>query len=166
MSNCRNFKFHCHLLGYVRSSSPFWQQWLQVSRNIKLYHFSGIWGPNRHLSLKITNYLPIFRLRKPLKTSTRLAGHRIWPRDLPNASLVRYHGATSLGFIKSCFSAKSRNRIKKMSRVQIPVPTNLTGVFSWFSSIIKANAGLDFHYHDPFDHYPSNSYIIKLNQWT
>ena len=38
--------------------------------------------------------------------------------------------------------------------------------FSWFSSIIKANAGLDFHYHDPFDHYSSNSYIIKLNQWT
>ena len=35
-------------------------------------------------------------------------------------------------------------------------------VFSWISSIIKANAGLDFHYHDPFDHYSSNSYIIKL----
>ena len=32
--------------------------------------------------------------------------------------------------------------------------------FSWFSSIIKANAGLDFHYHDPFDHFSSNSYII------
>ena len=27
---------------------------------------------------------------------------------------------------------------------------------------IKANAGLDFHYHDPFHHYSSNSYIIKL----
>ena len=36
---------------------------------------------------------------------------------------------------------------------EVPVPTNLTGVFSWFSSVIKANAGLDFHYHDPFDHY-------------
>ena len=46
------------------------------------------------------NYL-ILRLRKPLKTSTRLAGHGIWTRDLPNASLVRYHGATSLG--SSCF---------------------------------------------------------------
>ena len=34
--------------------------------------------------------------------------------------------------------------------------------FSWFSSVIKANAGLDFHYHDPFDHDSSNSYIIKL----
>ena len=45
---------------------------------------------------------------------------------------------------------------------EIPVPTNLTEVFSWFSSIIKAIAGLDFHYHDPFDHYSSNSYIIKL----
>ena len=36
------------------------------------------------------------------------------------------------------------------------------GFFSWFSSVIKANAELDFHYHDPFDHYSSNSYIIKL----
>ena len=35
-------------------------------------------------------------------------------------------------------------------------------VLSWFSSIIKANAGLDFHYHDPFNHYSLNSYIIKL----
>ena len=34
--------------------------------------------------------------------------------------------------------------------------------FSWFSSVIKANTGLDFHYHDSFDHYSSNSYIIKL----
>ena len=48
------------------------------------------------------------------------------------------------------------------SRVQISVPTNLTGVFSWFSSIFKVNAGLDFHYHDPFAHYSLNSYIIKL----
>ena len=47
-------------------------------------------------------------------------------------------------------------------RVLIPVPSNLTGVFSWFSSIIKADAELDFHYHDPFDHYSSNSYITKL----
>ena len=34
--------------------------------------------------------------------------------------------------------------------------------FSWFSSIIKVNAGLDFHYHDPFDRYSSDSCIIKL----
>ena len=34
--------------------------------------------------------------------------------------------------------------------------------FLWFSSVIKANVELDFHYHDPFDHYSSNSYIIKL----
>ena len=31
------------------------------------------------------------------KTSVRLVGTGIWSRDLPNASLVRYHGATSLG---------------------------------------------------------------------
>ena len=32
------------------------------------------------------------------KTSVRLVGTGIWTRDLPNASLVRYHGATSLGY--------------------------------------------------------------------
>ena len=30
------------------------------------------------------------------KTSVRLVGTGIWTRDLPNASLVRYHGASSL----------------------------------------------------------------------
>ena len=30
------------------------------------------------------------------KRSVRLVGTGIWTRDLPNASLVRYHGATSL----------------------------------------------------------------------
>ena len=33
------------------------------------------------------------------KTPVRLVGTGIWTRDLPNASLVRYHGATSLGTI-------------------------------------------------------------------
>ena len=33
------------------------------------------------------------------KTSVRLIGTGIRTRDLPNASLVRYHGATSLGKI-------------------------------------------------------------------
>ena len=45
------------------------------------------------------------------------------------------------------------------SLVKIPVPTNLTEVFSWFSSITMENAGLDFQYHDSFDHYSLNSYI-------
>ena len=35
-------------------------------------------------------------------------------------------------------------------------------VFSWFSSVIKASAELDFRYHVPFHHYSSNSHIIKL----
>ena len=43
-----------------------------------------------------------------------------------------------------------------------PGTTNLTEVFSWFPSVIKANAGLDFHYNDPFDHYSSNSNVKKL----
>ena len=34
------------------------------------------------------------------------------------------------------------------------------GFFVVFS-IIKANSGLHFHYHDPFDNYSSNSYINK-----
>ena len=83
------FKLHCHLLGNLSiRSSPFWQQWFQISSNSK---------PDICL-WKITNSLAILRLRKPLKTSTRLAGHGIWTRDLPNASLLRYHGATSLGY--------------------------------------------------------------------
>ena len=65
---------------------------------LNLYISSGIWGPTRHLPLKITNSLAILRLRKPLKTSTRLAGHGIWTRDLPNASLMLYHGVISLGW--------------------------------------------------------------------
>ena len=32
------------------------------------------------------------------KTPVRLVGTGIRNRDLPNASLVRYHGATSLGY--------------------------------------------------------------------
>ena len=31
------------------------------------------------------------------KTTVRLVGTGIWTRDLPNASLVRCHGASSLG---------------------------------------------------------------------
>ena len=46
---------------------------------------------------KPTQHLP-WRLRKiTKKTPVRLVGTGIWTRDLPNASLVRYHGATSLG---------------------------------------------------------------------
>ena len=37
------------------------------------------------------------------KTSVRLVGTVIWTRDLPNGSLVRYHGATSLGEISFIF---------------------------------------------------------------
>ena len=90
--------FQCHLLGYFRSEIVYhFDTIFRSCETLNLYICSGIWGPTRHLSLKITNSLAIFRLRKPLKTSTRLAGHVICTRDLPNASLVRYHGVTSLG---------------------------------------------------------------------
>ena len=70
-----DFKFHCHMFREI----------------LNCINSSGIWGPIRHSPLKITNSLAILRMRKPLKTSTMLAGHGIWTRDLPNASLVRYH---------------------------------------------------------------------------
>ena len=93
--------FHCHLLGYFGSEAVHHfvinNMVFRSCETLNLYISSGIWEPTRYLSLKITNSLVIFRLRKPLITLTRLAGHGIWTRDLPNASLVRYHGATSLG---------------------------------------------------------------------
>ena len=39
---------------------------------------------------------------KPRKNPVRLVGTGIRTRDLPNASLVRYHGATSLGKVSDC----------------------------------------------------------------
>ena len=51
--------------------------------------------------------------------------------------------------------------VTQWARVRSPVGTSYLGeVFSGFSSIIKANGGLDFHYHDPFHHYSSSPYII------
>ena len=73
------FKLHCHLLRNLShhfDNSGFRSQ---EAVNIKYcINNSGIWGPTLHLPLKITNSLVILRLRKPLKTSTRLAGHGIW----------------------------------------------------------------------------------------
>ena len=43
-----------------------------------------------------TQHLPWW-LRKAQKTPVRLVDTGIRTRDLPNASLERYHGATSLG---------------------------------------------------------------------
>ena len=100
--------FHCHLLGYFRSEIV--HHLVRSCETLNLYICSGIWGPTKHLSLKITNSLVIFRLRKPLETLTRLAGLGIWTRDLPNASLMRYHGATSLG--NSCIVWLAEQRIR------------------------------------------------------
>ena len=93
-------RFHCHLFGYLRSEIIHFvnNNRFRSCETLNLYICSGIWGAIRHLFLKITNSLVIFRLRKPLKTSTRLAGHGIWTRELPNANLVLYHGSTSLGY--------------------------------------------------------------------
>ena len=54
-------KFSRHLSFFVNNNG------FRYSETLNLYNFSGIWGPARHLSLKITNSLAIFRLTKPLK---------------------------------------------------------------------------------------------------
>ena len=48
---------------------------------------------------KPTQHLPWWLRKTTKKTPVRLAGTGIWTRDLPNANLVRYHGATSLGAV-------------------------------------------------------------------
>ena len=44
-----------------------------------------------------TQHLPWWLRKTTKKTPIRLVGTGIWTRDLPNASLERYHGASSLG---------------------------------------------------------------------
>ena len=44
-----------------------------------------------------TQHLPWWLRKNHEKTPARMVGTGIRTRDLPNASLVRYHGATSLG---------------------------------------------------------------------
>ena len=46
-----------------------------------------------------TQDLPSWLRKNHEKTPVRLVDTGIRTRDLPNASLVRYHGATSLGFL-------------------------------------------------------------------
>ena len=94
------FKLHCHLLGNL--SHHFDNNGIRSRETVNINIISIIveyWDQPDICLWKITNYLAILRLRKPLKTSTRLAGHRIWIRDLPNASLVRYQESTSLGLV-------------------------------------------------------------------
>ena len=54
-----------------------------------------------------TQHLPWWLRETTKKTSVRLVGTGIWTRDLPNASLVRYHAAISLGYISYCSFIKS-----------------------------------------------------------
>ena len=99
MSNYE-FRLHCHLLGHLRMQT-FTILTTMVSDLEKHYIVSLVveYGDQPDIYLwKITNSLGILRLRKPLETSTRLVGHGIWTRVLPNTSLVRYHGAHSPTF--------------------------------------------------------------------
>ena len=71
------------------------------------------------------------------------------PADCEIASTIKFLNAKSTAPIEIHHTGLEFGR----SRVQIPVPANLTGIFLWLPSAIKGNAGLDFHYNDPFDHY-------------
>ena len=53
-----------------------------------------------------TQHLPWWLRKTTKKNPVRLVGTGIWTRDLPNASLVGYHGAISLGkffFLRKIF---------------------------------------------------------------
>ena len=93
---------------YMSSIHHFDNNGFRYRETLNYIFSSGIWGPTRHtrhLYLKITNSIAIFRLSKPLKTSTKLVGHGIWTLGLPNAGLMRYHEATSLGVLSLCIFA-------------------------------------------------------------
>ena len=94
----------CHLLGMSNCESSNFTAIYRATSEV-VHHFvdnnglrsretltygisSGIWGPTLHLSLKIIKYLVIFRLRKPLKTSTRL---NLGPPECESRALPRCH---------------------------------------------------------------------------
>ena len=94
----RNFlgvRFHCHLLGYFRSEAVdhFVNNGFRSCETLNLYISSGIWGPTRHLSLKITNTgtLVIFRLRKPLNQVGRPQDLNPRPPKCESRALPRSH---------------------------------------------------------------------------
>ena len=55
--------------------------------------------------MRIQPSICLDNLGKPRKNSVKLVGTGIWTRDLPNASFVHYHGATSLGILDSSVQA-------------------------------------------------------------
>ena len=77
-------------------------------------------------------------------------------------SLMNSHVNKSLNILGSMYRARWLRGNARDSHSGGPGFESWDWGFSWFSSVMKANAGLDFHYHDPFDHYSPNSYIIKL----
>ena len=64
------------------------------------------------------------------KTPVRLVGNGIRTRDLPNACLVRYHGATSLCFISLVSRRKDRNKTRKTTTLEV---TLFMGVFPFYA---------------------------------
>ena len=96
MRNCRNSSFTATFWATSEVVHDFIDNNGFRSRETLNYIISsGIWGPTRHLSLKITNYLAIFRLKKLLKTSTGWSATGFEPqcesRALPRSHLARYH---------------------------------------------------------------------------
>ena len=60
-----------------------------------------------------TQHLPSWFEENHEKTPVRLVGTGIWPRDLPNASLMHYHGARYSG--GSCLAWMGVHKIPKMN---------------------------------------------------
>ena len=58
-------------------------------------------------------HLPWWLRKTTKKAPSGWSAPGFWTRDLPNASLVRYHGATSLGFVSLVFLRKGEIRLIK-----------------------------------------------------
>ena len=77
------------------------------------------------------------------KTSVRFVDTGIWTRDLPNASLVRYHGATSLG--NSSLVERGRSlmdpQLKSLLHFLIQMEPTFTNVFLQVSKNLEVTRG-------------------------
>ena len=60
------------------------------------------------------------------KTPVKLVGTGIRTRDLPNASLVRYHGATSLGFLICIDCLSEGAKLQYFNQVTVKIRPHVT----------------------------------------
>ena len=93
----------------------------------------------------------------PLLSALQIVGIlKITPHSYPWLR-TRYWQNNVSSFSQEVYTERGGSVVTHETRIR-EVPGSNTGadqpdrVFSCFSSVIKANAGLDFHYHDPFHH--------------